>query len=60
MSGVQYIAADAGNGSSFVVKTDGTVWVCGANGNGQLGNGTYTTQPNLVKISALPPDSKKD
>ena len=35
---VQAIAE--GHGHAMVLKTDGTVWAWGANGNGQLGDGT--------------------
>ena len=34
------IAIQAGDAHSFALKSDGTVWVWGWNGSGQLGNGT--------------------
>lgn len=41
--------------SSFIIKTDGSVWSCGLNNNGQLGIGTIDTSahPYYTKISAL-------
>jgi hypothetical protein len=33
------------------IKTDGTLWAWGTNQDGFLGDGTYTTQPNPVKLS---------
>jgi alpha-tubulin suppressor-like RCC1 family protein len=51
-TGIQLISASQGPGnSSFFVKTDGTVWACGSNGDGQLGNGTLSDQPSPVQIS---------
>jgi alpha-tubulin suppressor-like RCC1 family protein len=35
-------SAAAGNGHSLILKTDGTLWACGDNTFGQLGDGTTT------------------
>ncbi|MDR1209003.1 MAG: hypothetical protein LBK41_01625 [Clostridiales bacterium] len=46
------VAAAAGDGSSFVLKNDGTVWSWGSNDYGQLGDGStiqrYT--PEQIRI----------
>ena len=44
------IAVAAGERHSLVLKTDGTVWAWGSNGNGRLGDGTYTDNRNPVKV----------
>ncbi len=53
------VAVAAGAHHSLFVKTDGTLWAMGANGDGQLGNGTtsYTNRPvnvasNVVAVAA--------
>jgi len=40
----------AGNANSLILKTDGTLWACGANFFGQLGDSTTTgrTTPKLI------------
>ena len=35
---------------TLIVKTDGSLWACGNNSNGQLGNGTTTNQSTPVQI----------
>src|SRR6266496_3559073 len=40
-----------GQGYTCAVKTDGTVWSRGLNGNGELGNGTTTNSPVPVQVS---------
>jgi len=35
------------------VKTDGTLWACGYNGNGQLGNATTTQYSSPIQIGTL-------
>lgn len=48
------IAAGKANGSnSYFLKNDGTVWACGTNGNGQLGDGTTTNRFEPVQVSGL-------
>ena len=37
-----YAAAAAGYAHTVAVRPDGTLWIWGANGGGQLGNGTTT------------------
>ena len=37
------------SGHSCARKIDGTLWCWGANGNGQLGDGTTTNQPTPVQ-----------
>ena len=43
----------AGAEHTLILKADGTVWACGVNQYGQLGDGTTTTREKLVKISSL-------
>lgn len=42
----------AGYGHSIAVKTDGTLWGWGFNANGQVGNGTQTTQWVPVQLGS--------
>jgi alpha-tubulin suppressor-like RCC1 family protein len=42
----------AGGAHAIVVKPDGNTWTWGSNSNGQLGDGTLTTQKHPVSISA--------
>ncbi|MEK7952612.1 cadherin-like beta sandwich domain-containing protein [Luteolibacter soli] len=46
-------AISAGNAHSLFLKSDGTVWACGANNQGQLGDGTSTTRSTPVQITSL-------
>ena len=51
-------AIAAGNSHSVFLKTDGTVWTAGANGMGQLGNGTFAdstvvTQVQIASVAAI-------
>ncbi|HEX2911096.1 MAG TPA: hypothetical protein VH186_09835 [Chloroflexia bacterium] len=39
--------------STIFIKDDGTVWTCGLNEAGQLGNGTFTDSQVPVKVSNL-------
>ena len=49
LSDVVYIAA--GGGHSIAVDKNGSVWIWGNNGNGQLADGTTTTRPAPVRAS---------
>ena len=42
-----------GNSTTFAVKNDGTLWAWGANGAGQLGDGTTTRRYSPVQVTAL-------
>lgn len=52
LPGFQSIWIDSGSygNSSSVIKNDGTVWVTGENGYGQIGNGTNTNSLFLTKL----------
>ncbi len=43
----------AGGSHSLFLKADGTVWASGANGDGQLGDGTYTDRFTATRVSGL-------
>ncbi|MEO6832630.1 MAG: T9SS type A sorting domain-containing protein [Chitinophagaceae bacterium] len=47
------VAIAAGLSHSIFLKGDGTVWACGANTSGQLGNGTTISNDTLVQVSGL-------
>jgi alpha-tubulin suppressor-like RCC1 family protein len=42
----------------LAVKNDGTVWACGYNSNGQLGNGNTTNQATPVQMTSVAGASK--
>lgn len=50
------IEISAGDNHFLALKKDGTVWSCGANRNGQLGNGTteYSDVPVKVAFPSIP------
>lgn len=43
----------AGNGFSLFLKTNGTIWACGKNNNGNLGDGTQTNRTIPVQITNI-------
>ena len=47
------VSVAAGKAHSVALKSDGTVWTWGTNGNGQLGNGTRTASLFPVQVSGL-------
>jgi alpha-tubulin suppressor-like RCC1 family protein len=51
LSGI--IAIVAGSAYSVALRADGTVWAWGANGQGQLGDGTTTDRPRPVLVKGL-------
>jgi alpha-tubulin suppressor-like RCC1 family protein len=46
-------AISAGQNHSLFLKNDGTVWACGANSSGQLGDGTTTQRNTPVQVNGL-------
>lgn len=54
LSGFTEVVAIAGGGShSIALRSDGTVWAWGDNGNGQLGDGTNTSSNVPGQVSGL-------
>lgn len=54
LSGIIAIAAGGNGGShSLFLKNDGTVWACGNNNYGQLGDGTTTSKNAPVQVVGL-------
>ena len=53
LSGVLAVAAGAEAWHSHAMKSDGTVWAWGANGAGELGDGTTTQRDTPVQVSGL-------
>lgn len=43
------ISVSAGNHHTALIKNDESLWTCGENGDGQLGDGTYTSRVRFVK-----------
>ena len=42
-----------GQYSQAAIKTDGTLWTCGYNGSGQLGNGSISAQSSPIQVGLL-------
>lgn len=58
LTGINAIAAGGSNnpfstGHSLFLRNDGTVWACGANMSGQLGDGTSTNRSTPVQVAGL-------
>jgi alpha-tubulin suppressor-like RCC1 family protein len=51
ISGV--VAVAAGNNTSYALKSDGTVWAWGYNGQGQLGDNSTTNRTTPVAVTGL-------
>jgi alpha-tubulin suppressor-like RCC1 family protein len=54
LTGIIAIAAEyGGNGHSMFLKNDGTLWVCGSNNQGQLGDGTALPHSIPEQVNGL-------
>jgi alpha-tubulin suppressor-like RCC1 family protein len=51
LSGI--VAISAGEQHSLFLKNDGTVWACGSNAQGQLGQGNYTNATVPVQVTVV-------
>ncbi len=49
-TGSLWQSASAGTAYTLAVRADGTLWACGLNSSGQLGDGIATTRTALVQI----------
>ncbi len=47
------VSVAVGYDHSLFVKSDGTVWACGSNIGGQLGDGSFTERDSPVQVSSL-------
>lgn len=47
------VEISAGSNHSIALKNDGTLWACGKNDNGQLGDSTYLIKFYLTQINGL-------
>ncbi|MHA7963918.1 stalk domain-containing protein [Paenibacillus sp. CAU 1782] len=47
------VAIAAGGGTTHVLRSDGSVWGWGYNGEGEIGDGTTFDRPNPVKITGV-------
>lgn len=52
--GTSVTSVSAGNLHTCAIKSDGTVWCWGSNGNGRLGNGGTTNRTSPVRVTGLP------
>jgi len=53
LGGNSFIAVSAGDAHSLFLRNDGTVWACGDNTYGQLGDGTNISRTIPVQVSGL-------
>ena len=53
LSGVTALAVGSRGHHVLALKSDGTVWAWGTNGNGELGDGTTTSRDVPVQVSGL-------
>ena len=51
LTDIAYISA--GSSHNFALRSDGTVWAWGSNGNGQLGDGTTTARATPIQVMGL-------
>lgn len=49
-SGQTWVAVAAGSRFTVALRADGTLWACGYNAEGQLGDGTTTPRTSLVPV----------
>ncbi len=49
----QHQTISGGGYHSLQVRSDGTVWICGQNNDGQLGDGTYYSKSLAVQVQQL-------
>lgn len=49
-TGFTWLSVSSANNSMHAIRSDHTLWACGNNGSGQLGDGTITTRSSLIQI----------
>jgi alpha-tubulin suppressor-like RCC1 family protein len=47
------VAIGSASGTGYALRSDGTVWAWGSNGDGELGNGSTNPSPVPVQVSGL-------
>ena len=52
------VEVSVGNTHTLARCADGSVWACGSNAQGQLGDGTTTNRTRFVRVQGLPPATK--
>lgn len=52
VSSLKHVWANCGNNHTHIIRADGSLWACGNNTAGKLGNGNTTNQTSFVQIGS--------